>query len=99
MFKIKNHLAPLKMQELFSEQQNAYYFRKEKHWEGNNVRTVLYGTETFSHIGPKTWDLLPPYLRDCTTLNDFKQKIKHWKPEGCSCRLCKTFIPNLGFID
>ena len=96
MFKIKNHHAPLKMQEIFSEQQNAYYFRKEKHWEGNNVRTVLYGTETFSYIGPKTWDLLPPYLKECTTLNDFKKKLSTGNQRDahvdCAKHLFQTWV-------
>ena len=32
------------------------------------------------------------------SINEFKNKIKFWKPEGCTCRLCKTYIHNLGFI-
>ena len=26
------------------------------------------------------------------------RKIKKWKPTECPCRICKTFIPNLGFV-
>jgi len=99
MFKIKNHLAPPKMQEIFTEHKNVHNLRKNKDWESHNVRTVSYGKETFSYLGPKTWELVPSHIKESTSLNDFKQKIKQWKPVGCSCRLCKTFIPNLGFID
>ena len=33
-----------------------------------------------------------------TSLNEFKRKIKFWKPEGCSCRMCKVFIEKVGCI-
>ena len=48
------------------------------------------------HRGPKTWDLVPQEIKASRNLNEFKRKIKNWKPEGCTCRMCK--IPHLGFI-
>ena len=34
----------------------------------------------------------------CKTLNKFKTKIKSWCPDHWPCRLCKTYIAQLGFI-
>ena len=31
-------------------------------------------------------------------LNAFKKRIKSWKP-NCSCRLCKTYLQGVGFIN
>ena len=59
----------------------------------------LYGTETLSYLGPKIWDLVPSDIRDRITEQIFRQKIKKWKPDRYPCRLCKIYIPNLGFID
>ena len=75
MYKIKDHLSPLSMQELFTEKFNKHAIRNNRTWESHNVRTASYGTETMSNMGPKNWDL------------------------GCTCRLCKTYIYNLGFIE
>ena len=69
-----------------------------KLWETTNVRTVMNGTESIRFRGPKIWDLLPRDLQESRSLNEFKYKIKSWKPD-CDCRLCKTFITNLGFIN
>ena len=63
------------------------------------VKTVLYGTETLSYLGPKTWNFVPFDIRDCAAEPIFCQKIKKWKPDTCPCRLYKIYIPNLGFID
>ena len=32
------------------------------------------------------------------SLNIFKRKIKNWKGENCPCRLCKTYVRELGYI-
>ena len=37
-------------------------------------------------------------LFQMNTLADFKAKIKTWVPENCPCRLCKTYIHQMGFI-
>ena len=99
MYKIKNHLSPLPMLELLTEKINTHDLRNKRCWETYNVRTVNYGTETIRYRGPKTWELVPTDIKESKSLTEFKYKIKKWKPQGCTCRLCKTYIYNLGFID
>ena len=36
-----------------------------------------------------TW-LVPKEMKQITTLNELKAKIKIWKLENCHCRLCRT---------
>ena len=98
MYKVKNQLSPILIQNLFSEHVASHDLRNERSWATNNVRTENYGKETFSYRGPKTWELVPSSIRESVSLKIFKSKIKHWKPVGCTCRLCKTFIPNLGYL-
>ena len=99
MYKIKNNLSPLPMKQILQENTNTYDLRNMRCWEPSNVRTVRYGTETISYRGPKTWDIVPQNIKDSLSLAEFKIKIKSWKPNDCTCRLCKTFIPLLGFIN
>ena len=98
MYKIKNNLSPVPMQELFKEKINHYDLRNKSFWETDNVRTVKYGTETIRYMGPKTWDLVPCDIKVSKSLLEFKAKIKKWKPNGCTCRLCRPYIYNLGFL-
>ena len=98
MYKIKHNLSPLPIQELFTEKVHRYGLRNNRSWETFNVRTVKYGTETIRHMGPKTWDIVPSEIKVSTSLLEFKQKIKRWIPNECTCRLCKSYIYNLGFI-
>ena len=87
------------MCELFNEVNVPYDLRQDVSFCSFNVKTVFYGTETLTYLGPKIWNLVPSDIRDCTTEQMFRQKIKNWKPDRCICRLCKIYIRNLGFID
>ena len=98
MFKVKNEISPLPIQELFEEHINYHNLRSNRFWEISKVRTVNYGTETMRYRGPKVWELLPINIEESKSLEEFKYKIKKWKPTDCTCRLCKEFIRNLGFI-
>ena len=98
MYKIKHKISPVLVQELFPNYENIHNLRNEKSWETTNIRTVGFGTETFLYRGQLTWHLLPDSIKNSNSLNEFKNKIKNWLPIGCTCRLCKTYVHNLGFI-
>ena len=98
MYKVKNGIAPLIMNQVFEVTDSHYNLRNDKTWVTHNVRTVNNGTETLCFRGPNTWEILPSSIKNIQSLKEFKTKIKTWKPEGCSCRSCQTYIPSLGFI-
>ena len=99
MFKVKNNLAPLPFQDIFKDQNYSKEMRDERSWQVPKVRTVTYGTESIRYRGPATWELIPEDIRKSESLIKFKEEIKSWKATNCACRLCKTFVPNLGFIN
>ena len=101
MYKVKHNLAPEPVQELFRESSelNNRNFRNDKDWVLPKARTVNNGIETIRYRGPKTWNLVPKEIRESKSLGIFKSKIKEWKPIGCTCRLCKNYVPELGFIN
>ena len=98
IFKVKNNLSPIFMKDVFPISTNPYNLRNVPDFKTSNIRTVYNGTETISFRGPKTWALVPDEIKMSKSLPEFKDKIKHWNPDGCMCRLCKTYIQNLGFI-
>ena len=99
MYKVKNQLSPLPIQELFTEKIYRHDLRNKRSWESSNMRTVKYGTQTVRNMGPKTWDLVPTEIKESKSLCEFKKRIKRWKPNECTCRVCKTYICGLGFLD
>ena len=93
MYKVKHKLCPKPFQELFTPS-----IRCNNEWVIPRVQTVNKGLETIRYRGPKTWELVPEEIKNSKSLPAFKNKIKEWKPLGCTCRLCKTYIKNLGYL-
>ena len=59
---------------------------------------VYHGSESVFYLGSKIWEQIPPVIRQIDTFSGFKKAIKKWKPSNCPSRICKTYIPSVGFL-
>ena len=75
-----------------------YDLHDNNSFKRRRVNSVLHGTELVSFLGPKMWDLVSNEIKESESLNAFKFKIKRWIPEGCPCRICKTYLGQVVFI-
>ena len=97
LYKVKNNIGPEILKDVFKLKEENRYCSNFT-FKTKNVRTVTYGTESLSFLGPKIWSLIPDEIKNVDTLGEFKNKIKKWKILKCPCRICKTYIQNIGFI-
>ena len=98
MFKIHRGLSPDILREIFVPEISLYNLRRNNTFEKRQVHSVYHGTESLSFLGPKIWDLVPLELKQLESLEVFKLKIKKWIPFECPCRLCRTYIQQVGFV-
>ena len=99
MYKVKNDLAPEIMKNLF-EQKEASYCRSHGSFARPNVNSVKNGLNSLRNFGPILWNImLPIEYKACSSLNEFKNAIKHWIPSNCRCTLCKNYVPGLGYTN
>ena len=98
IFKWTKNQAPQVMNDIFQHKSHRYNLRHGTDLRGKNARTNRYGTESISFIAPEIWKQVPDDLREIDSVALFKKKIKGWKPLNCPCRLCKTYINNIGFL-
>ena len=85
--------------DIFELQNISYNLRSScNQFRRENVKTVHYGIQPVRYLGPNIWELVPNDIKYSNSLNKFKKLIKSWKPEACPCRLCKTYIAEVGFI-
>ena len=99
MFKVTKNLSPPQMHDVFQMKNEPHYnLRYNSLFNRPLVRSVYNGTESASFLGPKIWDLLPNEFKEMENLESFKRAIKKWKPEKCPCRICRRYLPNVGFI-
>ena len=98
LYKVTKGWAPDIMNVVFPLKESRNYCTNFP-FKTRNIRTVTYGSETLSFLGPKIWSLIPSHIKSANTLDEFKNKIKNWKPENCPCKLCKIYISGVGFIN
>ena len=99
LFKAKNDLSPEIMKEIFvfSRKWNLQ-FKEWQSFSTKEIRTTQYGIESVSNLGVKLWNLLPREIKNSSSLTVFKNKNRKWTPEKCPCKLCQTYIKNIGYI-
>ena len=100
MFNVKNDLCPTFISSLFCRTNTQTRYNAAFH--SPSVNSVYNGELSFivqkHNFGPIVWDnMLPPKRKEITTLKKFKLEIKGWAPQNCVYRLCKDYIPKLGF--
>ena len=86
------------MNEIFVERKSNYSLRGNNVLTRRRVNSVRCDTEAVSFLAPKIWDILPKDIKDSESLDIFKRKIKKWIPWKRPCKLCKTYILQVGFI-
>ena len=87
------------MKDVFELKEHSHNLRSESnHFTRRNVKTTCYGLLSIKQLAPQIWEIVPQSIRKYKTLNKFKTKIKSWCSDHCLCRLCKTYVAQLGFI-
>ena len=97
MYKVMNDLTPQFIKYIF-QKTGEHPTRLGNTFVRRKVNTVYKGENSIRIFGPIVWNLLPEIFKSSITLADFKKAIKSWVPKNCPCRLCKTYVKNLGFI-
>ena len=92
-----NNLNPSFMAEVFATNVVPYNLRDSINLVLPKARTNLYGIDTVRFVGQKLWQNLPKEIKESQTMEIFKRNIRAI-PLHCSCKLCKSFIVNLRFL-
>ena len=83
----------------FQKKENYYFLRNPRSLVSKGKFTTTYGIDTISFKGPQIWQDLPQDIKNSDSLNLFKFNIKRYGTSTCHCKLCKNFIPYVGYID
>ena len=98
IYKVIHGIAPKIMNEIIQVKESKINLRSDTIFKEKKISTTYYGQQSISYFAPRIWKLVPNNIKESPTIESFKQKIRNWIPECCPCRLCKVYIPNLGFI-
>ena len=98
LYKVKNKLAPPIMNSVLNMINVICNFRNLQTFHSKRKWTAFYGLQTLSYCAPQLWTLWQEKIKQRNTICLFKSDVKQWICKECTCRLCKVFLPNLGFI-
>ena len=97
LFKVINRISPKIMDHVFPTKKTVRY-PNENPFVSLKIKTVSWGDGNLAYFGPRIWQIIPEEIRNESNLSLFKKKIRQWKPINCPCRICKKYVPCLGFI-
>ena len=99
MYRVHKGIAPEIIRDIFPINKSpGYNLRHIQEFSSRTIRTVHYGTDSLSFLGPKIWDLVPTEIKCLESTEAFRSAIKCWKPENCPCRICRKYIHHVGFL-
>ena len=99
MYKVVNDLSTDTFAELFTKKRSSSQLRSQTDFKIPRVRTELFGKNALRYLGPVIWNTVPLEIKQVNSLNNFKKSIRKWKPIDCPCRLCKTYVADVGFLN
>ena len=92
MLKVKNWISPEIALDVFTLRiDNHCNLRNVNHFETQLVRTIC--------NQPKIWDIVSEQYKKLNNLNSCKESIKKLVLLNCPCRVCKTYINRVGFLE
>ena len=93
-------ISPNIMNEIFRFSENYVCSLKSGiQLEKPSINTVQFGSESTVYLGIKIWELTPENIKSSESVDVFKSKIKKWVPEICPCRLRKTYVSQVAFVN
>ena len=96
--KDKNNMPTPVMSELFEKRYLNYNLCSQTDFWLHSVIIVAYGLKSLKYFAGKVCTIVPFEIRNAISFEEFSTKTKSWKPENCPCRVCLTYIHQVGYI-
>ena len=98
IYKVVNNISSEIMKLVFP-MKNVRRYPSENVFHTRNVKSSHYGTSSLAYLAPKVWEIVPSELKNLNSIELFRLRIRSWNPKNCPCKLCKTYICRVGYID
>ena len=96
VYKFLNGLSPPIMNEVFQTNDCPYDLRNPRILASKHISTIKYGINTIAFTNPQIWQNIPLEIRNLESLSLFKSNMKQIQSLTCRCKICHSFIANLG---
>ena len=83
---------------MFSFNVTNYNLKSQLTRKGVKASSVYFGNKSLSSLALKMWDLVPDSFKNEKSLKRSKSRTKTRTTDKRSCRICKVYIGQVGFI-
>ena len=97
VYKYLHRLSPELMTDIFTFRKNPY-IHNIRLFGSENIRSLRFGVDAIAFRGSQLRQKVPIAIKDSSTLEIFKAKMKLWSCDDYPCNLCKRFITSVGCI-
>ena len=88
------------MQEIFKKRENVdYNLRFQTDFIFPGVHTTYFGLYSLRYFSSKIWNVISDEIKNSVSLDEFKIRIRQWEPSGCHCKLCRSYIQHVGYVN
>ena len=91
IYKTTHKLNPSFLQDLFNVKTSGHDLRRGKQLALPPTKTVKFGIQSLSFVGPLVWNRLPKDVKESTSLNIFRNRLKMLPNNFCTCPICKLW--------
>ena len=88
VYKSCNSEGPSLVGELFSQKVTTFNLRGKTLLELPKTNSITYGTNSILFKACFLWNTLPNEYKDASSLAIFKNRIRNWNGNTCTCFIC-----------
>ena len=100
LYKVKNNLSNQIMQEVFEKHESVdYNLRFQTDFVLPGVNTTYFGLHSLRYLSSKIWNVISDEIKNSLSLDEFEFKIRQWESSGCHCKLCRSYIQHVGYLN
>ena len=100
LYKSRHGLSHEVIKDIFEERNYCGPgLRSQVDFQRPSNNKVHHGDDSLRSLGPIIWNIIPDEIKCAKSFEKFKELIKSWKPSKCPCRLCKTYVKGIGYIN
>ena len=99
VYKCLNSLSPPIMNDVFQTIDCPYNLRNPRILASKHKPTIKYGINIIAFRGLQVWQNIPLEIRNLESLSLFQSNIKLIQSLPSRCKICRSFIANLGHVD
>ena len=75
------------MSSIFSPSLIKYNLQTQSDFFRNSVNSGKYSLNLIRFFASKVCQMIPVEMKNLKSLEDFRNKIRRWEPDGCDCKL------------